>query len=88
MVVFGERHSFNGMISGVGGGVTSGFFLIVTIAPVSDGTALKDTFPEYVVAETAVIDPPLIVEFKYLKLSRLSIQISVLKAVNSSFAAF
>ena len=41
------------------------FFLIVTTAPVSEATALNETLPEYVVALSAVIDPPTERESRY-----------------------
>ena len=57
IVILGERHCSTGRTAGTGGGVTSAFFVIVTTAPVSEGTALKETLPEYVVAVSPVIDP-------------------------------
>ena len=41
------------------------FFVIVTAAPVSEATALKETLPEYVFAVSAVIDPPTDLESLY-----------------------
>ena len=54
------------MTAGTGGGVVSAVRLIVTTAPVSDGTALNEILPLYVVAVKPVIDPPVERESRYL----------------------
>ena len=58
IAMLGEFHCSTGMTGGTGVSLVSGFFLIVTTAPVSVATALKETFPEYVVAVNPVMDPP------------------------------
>jgi hypothetical protein len=46
MTILGELHWATGSTFGTGGGVVSAFFVIVTTAPVSEATALKETLPE------------------------------------------
>jgi hypothetical protein len=46
ITVLGDSHWATGTTTGVGGGVTSTFFVIVTTAFVSEATALKETLPE------------------------------------------
>jgi hypothetical protein len=55
--MLGEFHCATGSTLGTGGGVVSAFFVIVTTALVSDGTALKETLPEKNFALSPVIDP-------------------------------
>ena len=44
--MLGEFHCATGTKTGVGGGVVSAFFVMVTTALVSVATALKETLPE------------------------------------------
>ena len=46
ITMLGESHCATGTKTGVGGGVTSAFLVIVTTALVSVATALKETLPE------------------------------------------
>jgi hypothetical protein len=46
ITMLGDCHCATGINTGVGGGITSAFLVIVTTALVSDATALKETFPE------------------------------------------
>jgi hypothetical protein len=84
--MLGDSHWATGTTTGVGGGVTSAFLVMVTTALVSVATALKETLPEYVVAVVPVIDPETLVEVVYLYVSKLSIQRSVPKTDPNSDA--
>ena len=85
--IAGNLHPLTSTRVGTGGGVTSAFLVIVTTAPVSDATALKETLPEYVTATVPVIDPETLLDVVYLYVSRLSIQTSFPRPMPNSEAA-